>query len=386
MLTFAVLALVTPLGAKDYFLTIAGGYSPAGNQVSLEKNIQFHQRVIEGLELGEVPHDLYFSDGKAPGRDVQFEPLKSNVPDANRYLARLFGSEKYLDLEYREHELEGVDGMTSPELVEKWFKEKGSQLVAGDRVILYATAHGGKSADKKKPFNTKLYLWNTRPVYAARVAQLIDELPKGVRVMVIMAQCYSGGFAHLIFPEADESKGDKDRVVSGFFSTTHDRMAAGCTPDIDEENYDEFSSHFWAALLGKSRTGKPVESADYDGDGSISFEEAHAYTILVSNTIDIPQKTSDAYLRKRAQFRDDKHPGLLPRELEYSKVLEMAPAVEKHVLAQLSESLDLTGEKRYEAAKKVADEIAKKRKQLLTNELRRNSINSFGNKKTLRGN
>jgi len=356
------------ISGADHFLTIGGGYSPAGNQVSIEKNIQFYQRVIDGVGISSAPHDLYFSDGKAPGRDVQFEPAESNVPDANRLLAKLFGSEKYLDLQYRDHEVEKVTGMTSPEAIESWFKKTGATLEKGDRLILYATAHGGRSQDKKNLHNTKLYLWNTRPIDVSRVAELIDDLPDGVQVTLIMAQCYSGGFAHTIFPSGDPKKGDQERVVAGFFSTTHDRMAAGCTPDIDEENYDEFSSHFWAALLGQSRTGKPIESADYDGDGSVSFAEAHAYTVLVSETIDIPQKTSDAFLRKRSQFKDKEHPNLLSKETPFSEIEKLANSLETTVLSRLSESLDLEGEKRYETARKRAEEIAKKRKQLAEEE------------------
>ena len=32
--------------AKDYFLTIGGGYDPSGNQISLEKNVLFQQSVL----------------------------------------------------------------------------------------------------------------------------------------------------------------------------------------------------------------------------------------------------------------------------------------------------------------------------------------------------
>ena len=42
---------------------------------------------------------------------------------------------------------------------------------------------------------------------------------------------------------------------SRVFDTT---PAAGCTPDINEANYQEYSSYFWAALRGKTRTGEPI--------------------------------------------------------------------------------------------------------------------------------
>jgi hypothetical protein len=85
---------------------------------------------------------------------------------------------------------------------------------------------------------------------------------------------------------------------AGFFSQVHDRAAAGCTPDVDEADYQEYSSFFWAALAGRTRAGVALPSVDYDKDGIVSFSEAHAYAVLASDTIDIPVRTSDALLRE----------------------------------------------------------------------------------------
>src|SRR5436305_9276441 len=58
--------------AADHFLTIGGGDSPSYNQVSLEKNILFYQRLLGELEGPRVEHDIYFADGAAGSRDVQY--------------------------------------------------------------------------------------------------------------------------------------------------------------------------------------------------------------------------------------------------------------------------------------------------------------------------
>jgi len=71
-------------------------------------------------------------------------------------MAKLFLREKYLDLHYRNSELTGVKGSTTTVAIEKWFKETGSKLKSGDRLVVYATAHGGKSTDKKNSYDTKL--------------------------------------------------------------------------------------------------------------------------------------------------------------------------------------------------------------------------------------
>lgn len=363
----ALTVLLCPLqtSARDYVLTVGGGYSPAGNQVSLERNVLFFRKLLSEKYPGEakLPHDLYFADGDSPNPDLNYIPEDQKSPHANRLIAMIFGKEEHLGLHYRSNELENMNGVSSPENLEKWFKESGSKLHAGDRLILYITAHGGRSSDKKNKHNTKLYMWNTRSIDARTLANHLKSLPEGVEVMTVMVQCYSGGFANLLFEEADSTKGPGARPVCGFFATVHDRIAAGCTPDINEENYDEFSSHFWAAIRGTTRTDKSVPSADYDGDGEISFEEAHAYTLLASQSVDIPIKTTDAFLRKHSKISHKDHPNLLSLESPYFQLLTKARPVELAVLDGLSARLGLVGVDRISQAQETAKKLAESRKQ-----------------------
>ena len=118
-----------------------------------------------------------------------------------------------------------------------------------------------------------------------------------------MVQCYSGGFANVIFKEGDPKKGLADQTRAGFFATVHDRVVAGCTPDIREEDYREYSTRFWEALCGESRIGNKIQKPDYNLDGFTSLLEAHTYVILNSETIDLPIKTSDILLRKFIEIK-----------------------------------------------------------------------------------
>src|SRR5687767_11199551 len=75
--------------AADHFLTIGGGYSPSGNQVSLEKNVAFFRQTLADLyPAGDAfpRHDVLFSDGDSPGRDVQYADPGWDVPHARRLL------------------------------------------------------------------------------------------------------------------------------------------------------------------------------------------------------------------------------------------------------------------------------------------------------------
>ena len=348
--------------AADHFLTIGGGYSPMGNQISLEKNVLFFQRLLATKKPSGAPHEILFSDGNSPQRDLQF--AGGEVPKANRMLAQLFHNEKYLGLEYRNHEVPGIRDGASRASLQRWFSEIGSKLASGDRLFLYVTAHGGKSKDKNKPYDTKLYLWNGESIRMQEFVGHLDSLPAGVSVVSVMVQCYSGGYAHTIFNDGDSSKGMSTQSRCGFYATVHDRVAAGCTPDVNEEDYQEFSSFFWAALGGETRTGKAIDPPDYDSNGEISFAEAFAYTHLASETIDIPSSTSGAFLRAFSKTESKDHPDLLKKDAPYEELLAQADAAQRAVLEGLSSQLSFSGNDRAQQAKKKADEIEKQRKQL----------------------
>ena len=93
ILLFALLFLVTvvPAQAGDYFLTIGGGYAPTGNQISLEKNVQLFQQLVQEQFPNKASHTVLFSDGKGPGRDLQYRDPNLIIPPVNQTLAQIFG-------------------------------------------------------------------------------------------------------------------------------------------------------------------------------------------------------------------------------------------------------------------------------------------------------
>ncbi len=215
----------------------------------------------------------------------------------------------------------GVTGPSDPQLLDRRLGQLGKTLKSGDRLILYATAHGGKAKKPNEednddagdeedqqpetnpefnPYDTTLYFWNRKQVPASRFEGMLDQLPTDLPVVLVMVQCYSGGFSHTIFNDANAALALSPHPRCGFFSQVYDRPAAGCTSDVKEADYQEYSSFFWAALGGQTRTGQPVTSADFDGDGRVSFAEAHAYAVLESDTIDVPIRTTGALLRALA--------------------------------------------------------------------------------------
>lgn len=344
-----LLVLQPHLQGEDYFLTIGGGYSPSGNQASLEKNVLFYQRLLAGKQLNGKPHALFFADGDSAGLDLQVMD-RNSVPRANQLMAEFFGSNSDLGLSYRNHQVPNVRGASKPLNVRLWLEETGPRMKRGDRLVVYVTTHGKGSDDRQDEYNTSISMWNGSSLKVSDFVGMLDKLPEGVEVVAVMVQCHAGGFARFIYNDADPKKGLSSQKRTGFFATVHDRQAAGCTPDVDEASYVEYSTYFWAAVAGRDRLNAAIELPDYDGDGRISFAEAHAYTLLTADTIDLPIKTSGEFLHNQSRFRDERYPDLLSDTTDYSKLLTFANPVQKAILEGLSGQLQLNGENRLNEA------------------------------------
>ncbi len=344
----------------DHFLTIGGGESPTNNQVSLEKNVLYLQRFLSDSGLGSMDHDIYFANGKETGRDIQFVDPKSPPPHVNALLAQIFDKQDNLDASYRAHSIPGVRGAANRAGIGQWFATSGAMLHEGDRLFIYFSGHGGAG---KPARNTTLALWGEGGMTVKEFVALLDKLDPKVQVVLIMVQCHAGGFADVIFKDAQAGTQMSGANRCGFFATSAERMAAGCTSDIDEDNYREYSTYFWAALYGRTRTGQSVTRPDYDGDGHVSLAEAHAYVQISSDTIDIPLATSDIFLRSCSKAEKGKAE-MVNGEDDVESLLGLARPEQRAVIEELSKQLTLKQAGRMAETRALADKYDKERKGL----------------------
>jgi hypothetical protein len=363
-----ILALISlaalPALAGDHFLTIGGGSSASNNQVSLEKNVLYLQRFLEAAGLSSLPHEILFSDGAAGTRDLQFYDPNATVPRANELLADIFNQQHDLTTRYRAHDIPHLWGPSGRQSINRWFDTIGKTLRPGERLFIYYTGHGGRGQGNP-PTNQTLAMWNEADMPVKEFTGLLDKLPPRVQVVLVMVQCFGGGFADVLYTDGDATKPLSTRNRCGFFATIPTRVAAGCTADVDEENYHEYSTYFWAALYGKTRSGEPVVPLpDYDHDGRVSLAEAHAYALIHSRTVDISMKTSDAFLRKFSKFKSTDVPGLIPSDGDFDRLLSVAAPADAAVLMELSETLQLAGPDRVRAAQTRANDLSQQRRAI----------------------
>jgi hypothetical protein len=354
---------------SDHILTFGGGPEPSHNQQSLERNILYFRSILQLLHMDKVPHDIFFADGTSSSRIVQYRDTVPAADDITSVLASIYDDDAdSLTLRFRPAAIPGMAGPSTPPAINKWFDGVGKTLAAHDRLLIYFTGHGGQP-DRRHPRDTVLYTWNNSSMAVHEFVAQLDKLDPSVDVTMVMVQCHSGGFANVIYNHGDPAKGLSKYHRCGFFATIPNRPAAGCTPDIDEDDYQEFSTTFFAALAGKTRAGKTIERPDYDHNGVTTLAEAFTYVLLTSDTIDIPMTTSDQYLfdqfpQDDSRFRSRKLANTTPISDPFSTILAAATPAQKAALEGLSTQLKLDGEDRLAAARLAASDVDKQRRGL----------------------
>src|SRR5262249_40286294 len=160
--------------------------------------------------------------------------------------------------------------------LQRWFDTTGRTLRPGDTLLLYVTDHGTRNAED--PTNNAITLWGSGERLPVKdLAGMLSTLDPGVRVVALMSQCYSGGFAGLA---RARSSGDlPDGSTCGYFSSTGDRPAYGCYPENRGRDNVGHSFHF-------------IETLARGGD----FPGAHEEVLVRDASPDVPLRTSDVFL------------------------------------------------------------------------------------------
>jgi hypothetical protein len=267
------------------FLVVAGGGAPSYNEIALEKNVHYFQRTLSHMGWDAVSSTILFANGNDGQATI-------------RYLDWL-GREQFKvpDIDY-------LVGAANVANVESWF-DRYPQTASGQQgcpAFMYFTGHGALNEDN--PDNNAMILWEEALLSVQDVASRLDQWPADIPFVAMMAQCYSGSFANLIYEGGDPERPVALQSRCGFFATVKTRPSVGCTPLVNEADYRDYSSSFFAGLSGRDRLGNPVDSADYDTNGNVSFAEAHAFAKVDEATSDWPISTSETWLQRQASETD----------------------------------------------------------------------------------
>jgi len=263
--------------ATPNFLVVAGGGRREMNEISLEKNVLFFQRTLKVLGFNPAIATIFFANGNDGQATVRYVDAR--------------GIDRY-----KVPQIPNLKGAATLRNVETWLRQQGTKKTTSPN-FFYFTGHGFHYEENYE--NNFFALWGDQEFTVRRYTALLDQLPTQTPVVTVMAQCYSGGFANLIYRGGNPRNVVASHNRCGFFATVKTRPSVGCTPEVDEADYVDYSSSFFSGLSGRKRTGEPITRPDYNQDGQVSYAEAHAFAKIDSETIDVPISTSESWLQQQ---------------------------------------------------------------------------------------
>ncbi len=260
--------------ARVHALVINGGGSPEQNYQSHHLHVK---TLVDWLRKSGLPAErisIFSSDGSDPKPDLA---VRARQPEANFWMLRGTPLEQPLrtSVDLVSSSLPGFTmAPATKAALSRWFAGAKARLRAGDTLFLYVTDHGTKG--KTDPRNNEITLWNKESLTVDQLGAELQRLDPGVRVVSLMSQCFSGGFARLYEARRENRTGGG---FCGYFSSTADRPAYGCYPENLDKNNVGHSFHFFAALANGP-----------------ALPTAHAEVLTTDQTPDVPLQTSDVFL------------------------------------------------------------------------------------------
>lgn len=353
--------LAVPAAARDVFVLLSGGASPASNNYS-----QYLQaKAVSKFFHEQYPADsvwTFFGAGNIEGQPALFGDVRRQVRRDGLLLESwLPGS------------LPGNRPAKREEVLRAFREEILPAVRDGGTLYLFVGDHGSETRGDRR--ESVIDLWGIDPDPKTRrgwkavdheklkVSDLREVLAAGLgrgRVVFCMTQCHSGGFHFLgaprdLAPNADWYHGalpawvgdlDLDAelpAAAGYAATDAASLAAGCDPDPDPDKWAGYERFVPENLLGLD-----LFTLEPAGTRRDSFHEAHVAATLVDTTIDKPYSTSEQYLERWATLI----------ETRLAKDQGLTPAV-RRALAAYTKAVD-TGQFR------ARDAALRERKELFT--------------------
>jgi hypothetical protein len=295
--------------AQPNFLVMGGGGAPSYNEIALEKNVLYFQRTLQTLGLDPAGVSTFFANGTDGQPTVRY----------------LEGRRE----QFKAPEIPLLAGASTLSNFQNWIRQT---VETGDQrpIFFYFTGHGYRNPSDLN--NNALILWGEELLSVRELATSLDQLPQTTPIVTMMAQCYSGAFANFIYENGDPSRSVARQTRCGFFATIKTRPSVGCTPKVNEADYRDYSSSFFAGLSGRDRTGRTLPSADYNRDRKVSYAEAHAFAKVDEQSTDLPVSTLEVWLQEKSGVSQAQ---ILNQPIR--QVLATARPEQKHVVDSLAQ-------------------------------------------------
>jgi thiol-disulfide isomerase/thioredoxin len=259
-------------------LLINGG---GNRQINYHSHLDHLRRLVAMLDVTNVNRAriaVFSADGADPAADLATR--EGHLPLDFWLLPRSEARRLRPPIEYVNSEIEGFTLQPATRAaLRAWFETEGRRLASGDTLLLYVTDHGKQ--DPKGLGDNTITLWGEQ-LSVSELRELLTHIGPGVRVVMLMSQCYSGGFANVIFPDGVEIAPTGN--VCGYFSAPPDRKAHGCYPEASGKETLGHSHRMFDALPAFQR-----------------LPDAQREVLVTDGTPDVPHATTGFFLAKQLE-------------------------------------------------------------------------------------
>ncbi len=283
--------------ATDYVWVIGGGPNPTESQAQIESNVNWVIQILKKYP-GKRKLRVFFAAGRKPLKDVVAWHPPAESSTSLQPLARVFGDTMANGNHYSRQQVPDVVGSTDANELKKRLEREFSRLKPGDRALIIYNGHGSYNYSDDTSRNA-LRLWNNTHISARTMYRIMKRINPRVPVRFVFTQCFAGAFDRLVHPHAEArlALGKSDRC--GFFAVSPYKESEGCSPSVKVGDYRDYTTYFFAALKGRTRTGAPLPvNPDLNHDGTVSLYEAHLYALSQAHSTDMPRSTSEMFLER----------------------------------------------------------------------------------------
>jgi thiol-disulfide isomerase/thioredoxin len=263
----------------DAVMLLNGGGSASSNYFSHHLHIQMFAELLLRRGLKRQQISIFSSDGS----DKKPDQLLTSAPVMS-WLYKNLPEYQFVVPSYQiSTTLPGfVLNPAKKKPLRRWLRRKARQFRRSRKqktLLLFVTDHGKRG--KNGTLSTTIELWKDS-LSVRELRRWLRPFGRRHRVVSVMSQCFSGGFAQLQYTARNRVQGNR----CGFFATLATREAYGCFPETATSKRVGYAYRMARAM----RTAPTLEAA-------------HLKTMLTDRTPDVPLRTSDVYLRHQLQTR-----------------------------------------------------------------------------------
>ena len=295
-LVFCIIISPVSAYAENFTWIIGGGPNKENSQIQIERNVKWASDIIERKSVNSILK-IFYTDGNNPAPDV-VNFLDRDVRGNEGYLlSMVFGGADVYPTKYTNHTIDDNSGTTHPDNLIPALKKDFSGLKDTDSALILYNGHGWGNSDDYALNN--LRLWTEQEFTAYELENLFNNIDEKTPTRFILTQCYSGGFARVIHPQARDDTMDLKGNRCGFMAESATREAEGCSSSLKVGEYRDYTTYMFAALDGKTRLGDDLAyDPDLNQDQRVSLHEAHLYALANAYSTDLSRSTSEYYIEK----------------------------------------------------------------------------------------